>query len=46
MKGIEPPTYGLQNRCSTIELHQLFQRYPNYTSLIKLSLLDTINIVN
>ena len=23
VKGFEPPTYGLQNRCSTIELHQL-----------------------
>ena len=22
VKGFEPPTYGLQNRCSTIELHQ------------------------
>ena len=22
MKGFEPPTYGLQIRCSTIELHQ------------------------
>ena len=24
MKGFEPPTYGLQIRCSTIELHQHF----------------------
>jgi hypothetical protein len=22
VKGLEPPTYGLQIRCSTIELHQ------------------------
>ena len=22
MKGFEPPTYGLQIRCSTVELHQ------------------------
>ena len=23
VKGLEPPAYGLQIRCSTIELHQL-----------------------
>ena len=23
VKGLEPPTYGLQIRCSTIELYQL-----------------------
>ena len=23
VKGFEPPTYGLQIRCSTVELHQL-----------------------
>jgi hypothetical protein len=22
VKGFEPPTYGLQIRCSTVELHQ------------------------
>ena len=22
VRGIEPPTYGLQNRCSTVELHR------------------------
>lgn len=26
VKGFEPPTYGLQNRCSTIELHQQILR--------------------
>ena len=24
VKGFEPPTYGLQIRCSTVELHQQF----------------------
>ena len=24
VKGFEPPTYGLQIRCSTVELHQLY----------------------
>ena len=26
MSGIEPPTYGLRNRCSTTELHWLGDR--------------------
>jgi hypothetical protein len=25
VKGFEPPTYGLQIRCSTVELHQQLQ---------------------
>ena len=29
-KGIEPPTYGLQNHCSTIELHRR-ENAPDYT---------------
>ena len=33
VKGFEPPTYGLQIRCSTIELHQLhpLQNYTIYS---------------
>ena len=27
MKGLEPPTYGLQIRSSTIELHQQGNKY-------------------
>ena len=34
VKGFEPPTYGLQNRCSTIELHQ--HRLVCYNLAIKL----------
>ena len=26
VKGLEPPTYGLQIRCSTVELHQLIDK--------------------
>ena len=27
VKGFEPPTYGLQIRCSTVELHQQFIKF-------------------
>ena len=35
MKGFEPPTYGLQIRCSTVELHQqhFINGYPHLTCL-------------
>jgi hypothetical protein len=29
MSGIEPPTYGLRNRCSTTELHWRPLRWPD-----------------
>lgn len=28
MKGIEPSTFGLGGRCSTIELHELIYPHP------------------
>src|SRR5882724_7453966 len=35
MSGIEPPTYGLRNRCSTTELHWLAGRKPGGCPLFK-----------
>src|SRR5665213_658408 len=34
MSGIEPPTYGLRNRCSTTELHWLLAFKTQYVLLL------------